>query len=133
MVAKLGRAVTFEIGDGSPLESIAGIQEKGISRAGSPIDVTSDEDGGWRVLLTDPGQNEVNISVSGVVKVDTLREMWHSADRTKIIRVTYPGGGILEGTFFMASYNEAKPFAGAITFDAEFQSSGAVEYTPASP
>lgn len=129
MAAFAGRSVAFTW-NGS---SISGIREKGISLAGEPIDITSDEDSGWRSLLTDvPSQNEVGISLSGVVKVDTLRAAWFSGARTKTVTLTYPDGGTLSGTFVLSSYNETGNYKDATTFDATLMSSGTVTYTPGS-
>lgn len=123
----LGRTIEFKW-DGA---TINGVREKGISIAGEPVDVTSDENNGWRTLLEEAGQNQIDISISGVVKVATLRAAWFAGARTKAVTLTYPGGAVLSGTFYLASYNETGPYNDATTFEASLQSSGPVTYTPA--
>jgi predicted secreted protein len=111
-------------------EAVAGVQEKSVAINGEPIDVSSDENNGWRKLLEVAGQNQVDISVSGVLKSTKLKADWFAGARTKPLVLTYPDGGVLSGVFFLATYNEAHPYSGASTFDGSLQSSGAVTYTP---
>lgn len=121
----LGRNITFEWGD----EEIPGVREKSIANAGEPVDVTSDEDNGWRKLLTESGQNQIDITVNGVTKSNALRADWYAGTRTKTLTITYPDGGAISGTFFMANFNETGPYNDATTFEATFQSSGEITYT----
>gem|GEM_PF-3682251 len=52
-------------------------------------------------------------------------EAWFNGDRSQTAVITYPDGGVLSGTFFLAgAYNDAT------TFQAEPQSSGPVTSTP---
>ena len=128
MAAQVGRAITLTW-DGA---AITGVREKGVALNGEAIDVTSDEDSGWRTLLTVSGQNEVNITLSGVTKSAVLRTAWFSGSRTEAVVITWPSGGSATGDFYLASYSEAAPYNDAFTFDAELQSTGAFVYTPPS-
>lgn len=125
MAGRIGRSVALTW-DGA---AVAGVREKGIALAGEPIDVTDDDSAGWRTLLTEAGENQVTISISGVTKDAVLRTAWFAGDRTNVVTLTYPsGGGTLTGTFYLASYSEAEPYNGAATFEAELQSSGVVTF-----
>jgi predicted secreted protein len=124
--AVIGRKVIFEW-DSS---QISGIREKGIKIDGSPVDVTSEEDDGWMTLLEDPGENKVEISLSGVLKSDVLKNAWFSGSRTKPISLTYPSGAEMSGTFFLASYSEKGTYKEGVTFEGTLQSSGRVVWTP---
>lgn len=122
MAAKLGRKLLVTWG-GTPL---AGVREKGVNRNGEPVDVTSDDDNGWRTLLTEAGQNQIDISISGVSKNPDLRADWHAGSRTKTLEITDTiTGEETTGTYFLASYNETGSYNGAVTFEATFQSTGA--------
>ena len=132
MAASVGRRITFYWGGNSPGADIAGVREKGINVAGEPIDVTSDEDSGWRTLLENPAQNEVNISLSGVTKDERLRNDFFNGNRTQIAQIVWPNGAILSGTFYLASLEITGAYNDAATFSAELQSSGAVTFTPGS-
>jgi predicted secreted protein len=125
-MGKLGRQDTFTWGGAT----IAGIRSKGLAIAGEPVDVTSDENSGWRTLLSVPGENQVTLSISGLVKDRRLIEDFFAGNRTKAIAFTFASsGGTLSGDFYLASLTETGEYNGAATFDAELQSTGAVTYT----
>lgn len=112
--------------------AIAGVRTKSISINGSPIDITSDDDAGVRNLMDEPGQVDVNISVSGVVISPTvLRNLaLNRTDRVQEMQFSFggsPDNGFV-GQFFLASYSENGEYNGAVMFDAEFQSAGTVAY-----
>jgi TP901-1 family phage major tail protein len=111
--------------DGAPL---AGVRSKNPSFNKEPIDITDDNSAGWRELLATPGQRDVTIPVSGVTKSPFLRQAFFNSDILRDVELEYPDGGILSGTFFLASYSETGEYNGAITFSTELQSSGAVAY-----
>lgn len=113
--------------------ALAGVREKSVALNGEAIDITSDDDDGWRALLEEPGENQVNLSLSGVSKEDTLRADWFAGDRTKAVVLTYPNGGVLSGDFYLANYTDTGPYNDATTFECELQSTGEVSYTPGSP
>lgn len=133
MSAIKGRSVTITRGG----TLVAGVRTKSISINGSPIDITSDDDAGVRKLLDTPGQVDINISVSGIVRNDTLRqEAVSTTDR--VAATTFMYGGFegsptnthgFSGDFFLASYTETGEYQGAVTFEAEFQSAGPITYT----
>ncbi len=127
-----GRAVVVRRGG----VNIAGVRTKSISISGSPIDVTNDDDDGVRKLMDQPGQVDVEISVSGIVLNNTLRnEALSSSDRVSNTQFIFSGfegspantHGFI-GDFFLASYTETGEYQGAVTFEATFQSAGAVTF-----
>lgn len=123
----VGRNIGFTW-NGQP---IAGLREKGIARAGEPINVTSDENDGVRELLANvAAESTVDISLSGVTKDEVLALAWHTGQLTGTFVITYPNGTVLSGTAFLASYNDTGPYNDATTFDATLQSSGPVDYEP---
>lgn len=125
----LGRSIAFQWGGNSPGDTILGIREKGIELNGEAVDVTSDENNGWRKVLTEPGQNEVTVSISGVTKDTRLKEDWFGNRRTQPVIITYPDGGVMTGTFFLQSFSETGAYNDATTFEAELISSGEITYT----
>lgn len=131
MAGRVGRQVRFFFGGVSPADEILGVREKGIELNGEPIDVTSDEDSGKRILLDNiSAQDEVGISISGVTKDTRLKAAWFSNQRTQQCRLEYPTSGLITGTFFLSSYTETEPYNDASTFEATLMSSGTVTYTP---
>ncbi len=131
MAASVGRDISFFWGDDSPPEEIPGVREKGVSLSGEPIDVTSDENNGWRALLTVPAENQVEISLSGVTKSHALKADWFAGTRTQTAVIEYADGAQIGGTFFLQDYSDTGTYNDATTFEATLVSSGAVVYTPA--
>lgn len=127
MAGNAGRKVNFEWGG----DTVPGVREKSIAIAGEPIDVTSDDSDGWRELLSEAAENQVDLSLSGVTKSHALKTAWFEGDRTEEVTITYPDGATLAGTFFLASFTDTAPYNDAMTFEAELQSSGPVTFTPA--
>ena len=129
-----GRSITFTWGDDGasppvPFQ-IPGVREKSIALNGEPIDVSADDSGGWRELLTVAGENQVDISINGVTREDQLKADWFAGNRTKTVTITYPDGGVISGLFYLVNYSDTGPYNDATTFDAELQSTGVVTYTP---
>jgi predicted secreted protein len=129
MAANIGRSIT--VGWGSPPVDVEGLREKGIELNGDPIDISSDDDAGWRTLLAVPAENQVNISLSGVSKNRVLQTDWFAGNRLKPATITLDDGGTLSGNFFLASFSLTGEYKEAIVFEASLQSSGPIVYTPA--
>jgi len=125
MAANTGRAVTFLWGG----SAVLGIREKGVTVNGEPIDITSDEDSGWRLLLSDAvGERSVDISISGVTKDHRFLADLMGGTYQRAVVITWPNGATLSGTFQVASTSRGIPYKEAETFDASLQSSGAVTF-----
>lgn len=113
---------------------VAGARTKSLKINGAPIDVTSDDDAGVRQLLTQPGQLDVSISVSGILVNDSLLNEALSAtarNQTTSFGIANSWAGspdhlTLSGSFNLASFELGAEYQGAVTFSAEFQSAGAV-------
>ena len=124
--ANKGRDMVLKLND----VAIAGVRTKSFAINGEPIDVTTDDDSGIRTLLDAPGEVQVNFSVSGVVKDDSLLQISLSnTDRVNPMTLVRADGGTLSGNFFLATYSETGEYQGAIAFECECQSAGAVTYT----
>ena len=115
-----------------------GITSKGVSIAKEAIDITSDEDNGYRTLLDDVGSKTLDISFSGVTKDTTIRTLINT-DGSQLytdITVEFPPvgaqttGDTISGSFFLNSVSETGGDSnGTISFDGALQSSGAWTYT----
>jgi len=128
MVARAGRRIKFRWG--TPPAEIPGVREKGVTLNGEAIDVSADDSNGWRELLTDPAEQQVDISLSGVTKVHTLKVDWFAGSRTKSAEIEYDDGAKISGTFYLSNYTETGVYNDAATFEATLQSSGVVTYAP---
>lgn len=137
MAAKIGRE--FHIKKGS--EVIAGVRTKSLSFAGEPVDITSDDDDGYRTLLDVSGQEALDMSVEGITKNTLLRAAALTGGGLMLTDITleFPktgtqavSGDTISGSFFLASLEESGTYNDAITFSASLQSSGQWTYTPGS-
>lgn len=129
MPANVGRNLILKVG----ATPIAGVRTKGISVAGEPIDVTTDDDGGYRTLLAEAGQKSLDISVEGVTKDSELRAAIMTGMTLTLtgLAVEYPNGDTLTGDFLLVSLEESGTYNDAVTFSGSLQSSGAWTYTAA--
>lgn len=129
MAAALGRDLAFTW-KGS---AIQGLREKKVNFQDNPIDITSGEDAGKKVLLAASGEDSIEISFTGVTKSKTLRDDWNSgaASRQGALAVTWADGSTLTGTFQMSNYKEGHNYKEASTFEVTFMSAAAdFVYTP---
>lgn len=114
--------------------TVAGVRTKSITIGASTIDTTNDDDAAVRKLLDAAGQVDVSISVSGILVNDQLlSESLLAEGRVQTTAFKLPGGfsgspdhSTLSGQFFMDSFGITGEHQGAATFEASFQSSGAV-------
>lgn len=126
-----GRLIQVERPTGS---LIAGVRTKSISVNGEPIDITNDDDVGWRKLLDQPGEVAVEITVAGILKNETLiQESVSTTDRVQAMSFEWPGGtpGSLSGDFYLSAFSITGEYQGAATFEATFVSSGTITFAAA--
>jgi predicted secreted protein len=128
MAAKVGREDSWTWGG----DAIGGVRSKGLAVSGEPIDITSDDDAGWRKLDTISGQDSVNLTISGIDKDMRLFEDFFAGNRTKEVVFNFAkSGGTLTSEFYLTSLSRTGEYNGAVTYDAELQSSGEAVYAAA--
>lgn len=110
--------------------AIAGARQKALKLNGEMIDISADDDAGWRKLMTVSKLDSVDITVSGVTRSKALKTDWFAGTRTRTMSWTDSSGNVVTGSFFMASYTDTGPFNDATTFEAQFHSTGTVTFTP---
>lgn len=126
--ARVGRELKMTRGG----EVIAGVRTKGFSINRNPVDITNDDDDGYRALLVDPGEIQIDLNVDGVTKNSELREAALSTNPIfEDVKLEWPDGFAIEMDWFMASFEENGAYNEAITFSAQFQGSGVPTITPA--
>lgn len=128
MAGTIGRKILLAL-SGQP---VAGLRSKNPKFNKEPIDITDDNSEGWRELLAEPGQRDVTIPVSGLMKDDFFMSEFFAGNVLRAVTLTYPDGGVISGDFFLATYSQTGEYNGAVTFDTELQSSGEVSYNSAS-
>jgi len=107
--------------------AIAGVRTKTVAIAGEPIDITSDDDLGYRTMLGEAGTYSIDLTVEGVTKDAELRSIILTGGSLLLtdISIEYPDGSTIDGDFFLASVEDSGEYADALTFSASLQSSGA--------
>lgn len=112
--------------------TIAKVRTKTVTVNNEPIDITNDDDNGFRTLLADPATRSIELSVEGVMDGATFRAIAAGATATDNmltdITIAWPSGSIA-GNFYLASYAETGAHNDAVTFTMTLQSSGAFTYT----
>lgn len=130
MPANIGRELLVKRGS----TVIAGLRSKGVAFNGEPVDVTTDDESGFRTLLSEAGTYSIDLSVEGVTKDNDLRAAVLGSTDLMLtdVNIEWPNGDTLSGDFFFASLEETGPYNDALTFSGSLQSSGEWTYTAAS-
>lgn len=110
---------------------VAGVKSKTVTLNGEAIDITNDDDLGWRALLDDVAVQGVELAVEGVVKSDIFRAAYFAGTFIDDMEIEYLDGAIIAGDFHMANYEETGATEDALVFSCTFQSTGVVTYTAA--
>lgn len=118
--------------------ALLGINSKSVAVAKEPIDITTDEDNGFRLLLDLAGTKTLDISFSGVTKDNLIREqiMTEQSQLLTDITIEYPpvgsqtSGDEISGDFYLSGYTDNGTSSdGALEFDGTLQSSGEWTFT----
>lgn len=110
--------------------SFAQVVSKTVPHGRESVDVTSDDDDGWRRLLPAPGKRFLDVQVEGVASPGGfafMRDDW-LADAFSDIEVHYPDGAVAtcEDGFVLTNLEFKGEQDGAVEFSATLQSSGPV-------
>ena len=128
MAAFVGRTVVVEVAGAA----VAGARTKSFTIGNEPVDITSDDDSGFRTMLSVAGTKTLDMSIEGVTKDGALIALASgSSGLIEDVEITFPGIGTIAGDFFVASVELGAAYNEASTFSASLQSSGAYTYTPA--
>lgn len=127
MAGTNGRALTIDWAS----TTLVGVRSKGYTITNDHVDVTTDDDAGWRTLLAVPGLRSVEVTVSGISSDQVLiAEMMESTVDAETLTVQLPTTtGTLSGTFVCSSFEQTGEHDGPVEFSATFMSSGVVTYT----
>jgi TP901-1 family phage major tail protein len=111
--------------------TLVGVRSKGYTITNDYVDVTTDDDGGWRTLLANPGLRSVEVTVSGISSDQILiAEMMEATVDSETLTVQLPTTtGTLSGSFLCSSFEQTGEHDGAVEFTATFMSAGTVTYT----
>lgn len=127
MAGANGRALTIDWDS----VTLVGVRTRGYTITADYVDVTTDDDDGWRTLLADPGVRSVEVTVGGIASSQVLIAEIMKANITgEPLSIGLPTTtGTLAGTFLCSSFEQSGETDGAVEFSATFMSSGVVTYT----
>lgn len=115
---------------GTTWTPLACTTEDSFSSEIGEIDVTDKCSNGFKTLL-EGGIKSMTISMSGYAKPDHGLLSAFQDGKIEQYRISWAGGGSLEGGFQIASYEETgSNDNSAVEFSAELRSSGAFAFTP---
>lgn len=109
---------------------LLGGRTKSMTLNGEPVDITSDDDLGWRTVLAEFGVRSIDVEVAGILKNDVLIAAWF-ANVLEAYTVTITGIGTFTGNWKLTSVPLTGAHDGAIEYTGTLQSSGAIVFTPA--
>lgn len=128
MAAFVGRKATLSKGQ----TLVAAIRTKSASINNEPVDITTDDDNGFRTMLQDPGTKTLDLTVEGIIKDATLLTIAMSTtDILEAFSLLFPTIGTLAGDFVVTGFETGAPVNEAATFSCTLQSSGAFTFTAA--
>lgn len=112
--------------------TLVGIRTRSYTVTNDYVDVTTDDDEGWRKLLDDPATRSVEVTVGGITGDQTLLSAIMAANvdgGTVTVNLPTNTGASLSGDFMVSSYEGNGEHDGAYEFSATFMSNGSVTYT----
>ena len=110
--------------------TLVGVRTRGYTITNDYVDVTTDDDSGWRTLLADPGLRSMEVTVGGISSDQILIAEIMKANITgePLTVELQTTTGTLSGTFLLSSFEQTGEHDGAVEFSATFMSSGTVTY-----
>lgn len=117
--------------------TLAGVRTRGFTVSNEYVDVTNDDDEGWRTLLADPGVRSIEATVGGVTTDETLLAAIMTASiEATAVSITLPTdlttNGTLSGNFLISNFEQNGEHDGEVAFSATFMSTGEITYTASS-
>jgi TP901-1 family phage major tail protein len=128
-----GRAFTFDWDS----TTLAGVRTRGLSITNDYVDVTTDDDTGWRTLLATPGLRSIEVTIGGIatdeaVLADIMAANVAAATLQADLPSSLASPGNLSGSYLISSFEMSGDHDGAVEFSVTFMSTGEVTYTASS-
>lgn len=128
MTAFVGRKAIFKKG----LTTVAAVRTRSMTLGNEVVDITSDDDNGFRTMLAEPGNKTLDLTVEGVFKDATMLTVAMStSDILDTFSILFPTIGTIAGDFVVTSFEAGAAYNEAGTFSCSLQSSGTFTFTPA--
>lgn len=127
----IGRKAKLYQGDVATGTVYVGVTSKTATINSESVDITNDDDSGWRTLLDEAGVKSMDLSLEGVVKDEELFNEIISGNTLTGYELDLETVGVFAANFRFTSVEIVGATADAVRFTASLQSSGAVTYTTA--
>lgn len=128
-----GREFTFDWDS----TTLVGVRSRTLSISNEYVDVTTDDDNGWRTLLADPGVRSIEVTIGIVTSDEVLLAAAMSANMSATtLKADLPSSlaspGNLSGSYLISSFEQTAETNGEVAASITFMSTGAVTYTASS-
>lgn len=125
-----GRQLTFDWSS----TTLSGVRTRSLNVSNEYVDVTNDDDSGWRTLLADPGLRSVEVTVGGITTDEVMLAAIMAANvASDTLDANLPSSlavpGSLSGSFLISAFEQSADHDGAVEFSVTLMSTGAVTYT----
>jgi predicted secreted protein len=128
MTAFVGRKALFKKGE----TTVAAVRTRSMTLGNEVVDITSDDDNGFRTMLAEPGTKTLDLTLEGVFKDATMLTVAMSAsDILDAFSILFPSIGTIAGDFVVTSFEAGAAYNEAGTFSCSLQSSGTFTFTAA--
>lgn len=117
--------------------TLVGVRTRSLSVTNDYVDVTTDDDNGWRTLLADPGLRSIEVTIGGVTSDEVMLAAIMAANvSAETLTANLPTSlavpGTVAGSFLISSYETSGDHDGEVEFSVTFMSTGEVTYTASS-
>ncbi len=132
MPAQKGSAFLLKIANGAipPVYlTVAGLRTTQMSINGDTVNITSNESGGWRELLSGAGVRSVSVAASGIFLGSAAEEQVRASALAGLIdsyELSFEDGQKLRGRFLIQRLDYSGDFNGERNYALSLESSGAV-------
>lgn len=127
----IGRKANVYQGDVDTGTMIAGVTAKTVTINTESVDITSDDDNGFRTLLAEASVKSIDMSVEGVTKDTVLLEASIAGNELTNYTISFDDVGDVAGNFRISSYELTGSQDDAVRFTASLESSGEYTFTAA--
>jgi len=132
MPAQKGSAFLLKIANGATppvYQTVAGLRTTQMSINGDTVNITSNESGGWRELLSGAGVRSVSVAASGIFLGSAAEEQVRASALAGLIdayELSFEDGQKLRGRFLIQRLDYSGDFNGERNYALSLESSGAV-------
>lgn len=126
----IGRKIRVYRGDVATGTVFVGVTSKTITINNEAVDITDDDDNGWRSMLADPAVRSIDISAEGVLKDDgVIVDAINASSLLEEYTIDIEGVGSVSGDFYVNGLEITGATNDAARYSTTFQSSGPAVYT----